>query len=118
MVFRIGFAITTTILGRVGPIRSDYTDPYMLSSPLLLLLLLWCVVGVALIGIVAMGHDATQRWCWLLCDVMVEIQSRSVRQHDDDGNIVMGTATDDKTEYRDEFVKVRKQICRMSHVKR
>jgi hypothetical protein len=23
-------------------------------------------------------------WCWLLCDVMVEIQSRSVRKHDDD----------------------------------
>jgi hypothetical protein len=59
MVFRIGFAITTTILGRVGPIRSDYADPY-------LLLLLWRAVRVALIGIVAMGHDATLRWCWLL----------------------------------------------------
>jgi hypothetical protein len=64
MVFRIGFAITTTILGRVGPIRSDYADPYMLL--LLLLLLLWRVVGVALIGIVAaMGHDATL-WCVVL----------------------------------------------------
>jgi hypothetical protein len=76
---------------------------------------------------------------------MVEIQSRSVRQHDDDGNTA---ATDGNTGYngstygrgcnvswvlrpmtkqkytgfafreRDEFVKVRQQICRMSHVKR